>query len=185
MLHNKRTNRLFLHNPKTAGMSLTEWLVSVQGYESVYDAKQVGVFNDEDNTINRHSITPPGDIRGAEVWCVVRHPLNRWSSFYNYCVMCNLEGAGSGMTFNEFTRERLNWLKPQMDYVNASHYWLRLEHLSEGLSYLGYTSIGVPRINTSSDASHWDEETLQLVSRHFYQDFRGLGYYTPISRIML
>ncbi len=180
MLINRELRFVFMHAPKCAGIALSQWLVDHYGFEYY--------LNPDDrcgDVVERHRFTLPDECRGFEVITCIREPLARWESFFLYQSL----QMGADLSFEEFTRQRLNWLPRQTHYTNQATYILRVDQLDSEvnkLPFARYPIPEIPRLNVSQDQReyermkgriHWTDELLALVTDHFREDgemFRNL-----------
>jgi len=131
-------NRLFIHIPKTAGKSLTTWLINY------CNGKEVGWKHSTINDINTSQFT--------NSFAVVRHPVNRLISWYSHLVrelntkgskrnretrkiisICEAEnGVNSYIQYclNDTFPHYLIW-KPQVSFINQDTTIFRFESLQK------------------------------------------------------
>ena len=172
--------QVFLHNPKAAGIAVGNWLRKHHGY--VDAAPDLGAPRHPDRPDSymwRHAPTPPDGCEHYEKWCIVRHPLRRWESYFNYTRRWEPEIAG--LSFDEFTAARVTWLPKQVVYVQASDYWIQVENLQAGLAELGLTDRleELTRENVTGQGVLWTDRSRARVLDHFHEDFHRCGYRLP------
>ncbi len=176
MLVNHRLKMVFMHAPKCAGIALCQWLTEHYGFVSHADpdSKCPGSFITE-----RHRYTLPNECRGYEIITCVREPFARWESFYLYSVL----EMGVDLSFEQFTRERLDWLPLQVNYTRNADYILRVKDLKNEVKQLPFVEDPVPPIPRMNAAKFfpgyeqakqqiaWSDELRELVRERFESDF--------------
>lgn len=180
MLIHARRKLVWLHNPKAAGTAVAEWLTNVYGFvPAVPDLTAPFDPGCPTGLIWRHAWDVPEEFRGFEVFCVVRHPIRRWESFFNY--FRRYDQAASEMSLDEFTRARLDWLPTQASYLDRATSWIRLESLRDGLADHGLTVQleSIPVRNETGFLVRWTDEAYERVIDRFRVDFGRLGYRIP------
>lgn len=101
---------------------------------------------------------------------------HRWESFFNF--IRTIDVTASAMTFDQFTRERLDWLPTQSTYLDRSTSWVRLETLRDGLADhgLAFGLESLPVRNETGFYVRWTDEAYERVVERYRGDFARLGY---------
>lgn len=159
MLVNRDLKFAFIHAAKTAGISLSHWLVDHYGFEYYGDpdAKIAG-----SEIVERHRFVMPPDCRGFQVFTVIREPFARWESFFLYCRLV----MGSDLDWETFTRTRLDWITCQDEYAVRADYILRLDQLAQEVRRLPFVVDPVPplpRLNVSRDQAAYEATRAEIV----------------------
>ena len=171
---NRATRTLFLHNPKAAGLSVAAWLEQFHGYQQAVPDLNAKVCTHCD-LIWLHAWEPPPEFNDFRAWCVIREPLARWGSCWNYT--CEYNHQPPGCTFEEFTVNCIDWLPPQMNYVRRCCQAVRMETLAEGLAMMGFEhTADLPMINVTGRPVPWTKALRLFVRDHFKDDVKHLGY---------
>lgn len=162
MLFNKDLGVIYLHNPRTAGMSMTEWLklrYSFQPYSTVkreFWQRGQDILSDkvpDSELIERHRIIPPEHIKQdcPFVFTVIRHPVVRALSCWRYYINHRL--CADNVTFIDWLQGYYDCVPSQLLYVEQASMALRYECLERELAMLPFTAFGsgatFPRINAS------------------------------------
>jgi hypothetical protein len=184
MMINRTTNRVFMHNPKTAGTSLRVWLRNSLGYEDIVPNVRAP-WDEHPNGMNpsgviwMHAWVPPPDTFS---WFVVRHPLERWVSGYRYWLRNIALPEERQMTFTEYSTTRLGCQPLQCEYQEHGTFWIKYEELTDGLAQLGYGS-AIPTLPVLNKAPGpyvlWTREAFDAVVGFYREDFRRFGYLIP------
>lgn len=171
---NRDTRTLFLHNPKAAGLSVAYWLEHIHGYVPAVPNPDAKVSTDND-LIWLHAWEPPPEFASFRAWCVVREPLARWGSFWNYTFQQQHQPCGCN--FEEFTVNCIDWLPTQMNYVRRCCQAVRMEQLAAGLAMMNFTYPELlPALNVSGGTVPWTKALRLFVMDAFKDDFKHLGY---------
>lgn len=177
MLINRKLKFVFMHAPKCAGIALSHWLTEHYGFVNHTDPDQMC---DGSELVERHRCLLPEDCEGCEIITCTREPFKRWESFYLY----NALEQGVDMSFDQFTRERLNWLPRQIEYTRHAAYVLRVDDLAEEVRKLPFVTDPVPPLPTLNASRFkvgylemkkrvvWTDEIRDLVRDRFAEDFQ-------------
>ncbi len=201
MLLSHKRHFVFIHIPKTAGMSVHQALVKAAP-DGIRRIEEMPAFHDPSK--QRHVFAQ--DLRGflgPSAWnelfsfAFVRNPWARLVSWYN---MCHERPSNRFMrfvkceapTFSDFllltsdlvTRTHFN----QIDYVTDSEGEIivdfigRYEQLEKDFSHI-CEQLGIntelPHINASANVdyrTYYDRRSRQLVAERFYRDIEVFGY---------
>jgi hypothetical protein len=176
MLVNHDLQFVFIHAGKCAGIAISQWLIEHYGFE-YYGNPDLMIPGT--NIVERHRFAIPDECRGYQVITSIREPFERWESFYLYQ---NLQ-MGVGLSFGEFTRQRIDWIEKQVTYASQADYIIRTDHLQDDVLQLPFVedpAPEIPRLNVSRDQAEydivkqriqWTDESRCLVESHFSDDF--------------
>lgn len=175
MLINAELKAVFLHAPKCAGMSFSQWLVDHYGFKPWGN---LGDFCPRSPILERHRYVLPYDVDGFQVITTIRDPFQRWESCYIYYTLC----LGSCLTFDQFTRDRIHCLPRQVEYTRHADYILRSDQLARDCRRLPFVTDpppAMPRLNIARERAAydqikatvaWTDELRARVGDHFHQD---------------
>jgi len=182
LIHRER-RLLWLHNPKSAGMSVGRWLREMHGFEPAFP--DLNAIVPETGVLCRHAWEPPAAYRSFERFVIVRHPVRRFESFYNF--IRRIHARASLLTLPEFVATYGSWLPTQGTYVAAADHWFRVEDLARGLGEmgLGFGTDKIPSDNVTGHFVEWDADTLAAVVDRYLGDFRICGYRNPKIRYQI
>lgn len=195
---------LYLHVPKTAGMSVEAWLNSLAPLN--FSLTYTGGWTETFRCTPQHF--DANDIRRlfqdgffAYAFLFVRNPYARIESEYRYLrsqgrVRMTAKDRGEPPPFARWVVRELkaaeadpwtldNHLRPQCDFVYPGAEWFKLEDgLAKGLSVVA-SRIGAPPPQTvptlnRTDALEfetiWDAEARDRVALRYARDFKEFGY---------
>ncbi|MFH1304286.1 MAG: hypothetical protein ABIK07_24800 [Planctomycetota bacterium] len=163
-------------------MSLSNWLKENFEFQDYLDLDDIQFGG---TVVERHRFVIPDEFKYHNIITCIREPFERWESFYLYQSL----QMGADLSFEEFTRQRLNWLPRQTHYTKQATYILRVDQLDSEvnkLPFARYPIPEIPRLNVSQnqleydrvkDRIKWTDELLALVTDHFREDcdmFRNL-----------
>ena len=181
MLVNHELKMAFVHAPKCAGLALSQWLAEHYGFEEFAEPNSF-CPDSEIELIERHRYVIPIELLSYEVITCVREPIERWESF---CLYYSLQ-LGVNETFEEFTRDKLNFLPLQKRYTEKATYILGVESLDSEVLKLPFMKRPVPEItryNVSRDMRDyheikqrivWTDELRNQVVDHFRDDYKKI-----------
>jgi chondroitin 4-sulfotransferase 11 len=201
MLISEEKRFIFIHIPKTAGMSVNRALIGVAP-DSIRRIEDLPAFNDPQK--HRHLFARdlleyfgPKLWRGYFSFAMVRNPFSRLVSWYNMCherptnkFMWRVKRDAS--TFSEFlrmsdrivARTRFN----QVDYVtdvsgkpivNFVGYFENLEHDFQAICDRIGVESRLPHLNATAKVDYrefYDAASRNLVESRFSRDLEAFGY---------
>lgn len=153
---------VFLHNPKCAGCSMTEHLLTRCNFVPIYSG------DESDPTgygvINKHAYVVPRDYDHCMVITGYRDPWSRWKSHFNYLYNTGLYSG----TFDEFCRNEdyQLGLPQQLQYLNRADYII---HYKSYNSFL--TAFGFPELDIKKNEMPKFEYTFNNLSIESKKDF--------------
>ncbi|QDT40369.1 hypothetical protein Pan241w_04250 [Gimesia alba] len=176
MLINHNLKSIFLHCPKCAGISVSNWLKDEFNFQ---------YFNDPEERIpdkpfvERHRFDIPEEFKDYQAFTTTREPFIRWESFYLFSHLYMDEKLG----FEEFTKEKHINLPLQKIYIDAADLVFSSANLEEELLQLPFVTaknFPIPRMNESKsyagykavkDSVGWNAELREIIYEHFKEDF--------------
>lgn len=189
MLINDRRRWVYLHNPKTAGMSLTTWLLErwPGEWRSLGDPAEFVACRRGDHDVHvvrRHSWNLPRDVLDYCTFCVVREPLERFASWYRFAKRSGFFPSSIDLT--EFAFAQPLSLAPQSCYAELAHVVLRFEELPQCVGALPWVTdadlAAFPRLNVTDatdPSSFWTAESRRVIVDAYQPDFEVCGYPIP------
>jgi chondroitin 4-sulfotransferase 11 len=201
MLMSHEMRFVFIHIPKTAGMSVHRALAGASP-DAIRRIDHMPAFHDPQK--HRHLFARDmQQYLGAEAWrryfsfCFVRNPYSRLVSWYNMCLERPVNAfmwrvRREAPTFYDFLcledriveRTRFN----QVDYVTDQHgrkivnFIGNFESLSDDFdkvcTHLGLRS-RLPHLNSTAKVDYrtfYDERCREIVAKRFQRDLTAFGY---------
>lgn len=183
MIYLPKQKVLFIHNPKTAGTSISQWLTDnfeTIGARKHANAKQALMFFDDVNYI----------------FGVVRNPFDRlvsWHKFINDTQKINFKDwvikncfrYQPSMSFTSSMTWARNWYDlttPQYSWFNEHTDILKFENLNEDFTrvqdILGCRN-DLNVLNSTHDSNYlefYDDELKELVTDLYFKDIVEFGY---------
>ena len=183
----KSKETVFIHIPKTAGESLSNWLTNFA------NGQQIGwkhcSINDLTITEYKHSFT------------IVRHPFDRFTSWYSHLVrelktkgskrnretrkiiaMCEKEeGINSYIDYclNDYSPHYLIW-KPQISFINSNTEIFRYENLNTDFKKIQKSVEcfeDLPTVNKSNRInSSLSNKSKEVLRKIYKEDFINFNY---------
>ena len=216
MIINHRYRFIFLHVPKTAGTSITNYLSTFTGWNDIelggtHYGEQIQEIYGRRFKLNKHSTARQvRTIIGEDLWrgyfkfAVVRHPLDRLVSayqFYRQWEHPSTDAVRAFAGFEEFVQsdffaaDRRNATRPtgsQTAFLSdtglAVDQVCRFESLADDLATvasrlgLGNLPAELPQLN-ASERTHWEDyyspATLEIAMAVYQDDFATFGYPLP------
>jgi len=187
---NHKHRLIFLHVPKTAGMSVIRQLA------------QAGVDNDITKLPPHTQAQHLKELLGSEIWnsyfkfAVVRHPLDRMVSAYHFFDQKSYSHGRRKLKFIGFpeyveqlrTRGRRdNIFMPQARFLHPGvDQVCRFESLEADLGSVfarfGLPAAELPHANASTHdhyLSYYTQDLVNLVADYYSKDFEQYGYHLP------
>jgi len=169
---------IFIHIPKNAGTSISNWLIdNCKG--KWYKPKS---WQGKHFMLNQ--LPTPHRIRRNTIFCCVRNPWQRAFSYYNYYK--NTENrAVDGLTFEEYVMntDMAQFKVPQLRYIDPSTIVLRYENLWEDFKIMQefYDCYKPLDIKNSSGGSidykdHYNEDMITKVGLIAAKDIAHFDY---------
>lgn len=171
----------FFHNPKTAGISITQWITS--NVKTPYAV------------IEPRHITPKhAEVFNLQIdwsFAVVRNPWDRWVSWWWYwrTVRDRID-----LSFEEYTKSywsedhhrlvgHMSYCQPQVDFAEDVDYVIRYENFSKDFfkvkQKIGYYAPDVVT-NVGKDKqdyrSYYTPELVDLIADKYKDDIEKFGY---------
>ena len=159
MLINHEQRKIFLHNPKCAGTSVTAVLMDA-GFTYV-SSPEIFLPN---GIVQRHSWFIPAEFSSYFSFCTVRHPYEVCRSHWRYASTTN---PGYFPTF-------ISWLEQIGPYIPRQAFYVRAVKQAYHLHELDFK---LPHYNRSSASEYQlTSEERRLVWCMFREDFDLLAY---------
>jgi len=164
---------IFIHNPKTAGSSISYWLNDL--IYSGYTYEKLNVHYTLKRT--RQIWSEP-----ATTFCVVRNPFSRYVSFWSYDMKANVEEETD---FRTWFWNHHRKIPLQENYYVGCDIILKYESLEEDFKQIQEkvnSFFPLNRINVSQDyrtkhhSSYYDEEMYQRVMEINRETIKNFGY---------
>lgn len=199
----KKLSLLFIHIPKTAGQSITEALLNYENKS--FDVWAIDQRNLDPNygppqkphmTIDEYEKFTDIDLNNTKIFTVVRNPLDRLWSEYNFAHYCNMD-------WNQFLIRVINdefidnyqmgadnkrHILPQSDFINDKYKVriLRFEHLKNDwhkmLRDWNLPNIELPHRNKNEINTHFKYYEMftnnqkKSIIDLYADDFKNFGY---------
>lgn len=189
MLINDQRRWVYLHNPKTAGISLATWLQErwPNEWRSLGDPADsiMCQYNQRPIEVSRrHSWDIPENAKDYQTFCVVREPLDRFASWYRYAKRSGFFPASVGLS--EFALGAPHSVAPQACFKELSEVVLRFEEFPLCLRALPWVTDAdlatFPRLNATDatdPSSFWTAESRRVIVEAYQPDFEICGYSVP------
>ena len=199
MLLSMKHNFIFIHIPKTGGTSIRKALeeysddirphLTSSAKAMVANRQAAGLsVNPPHATLNTTAKMLDLDLSEFIVVCVVRNPVDRLVSYYNYLRHNNkehrLHPLAKSLCVDAFvenfvldsghdTLPQFSYFAPSNDLIVKGHHVLRYENLeydfSQLQSFLGLPDVALPRLNQSTA----EEVTVSEASKKYLMDFEA------------
>lgn len=175
-----KSRDVFIHNPKTAGESISAWMAELE-YSVMYEKKY--------KHITFTQCRKRGIFRGKPglVFCTVRNPWDRMHSFYRYHKKKESDVSLNWKDFEHFIlRKKWKFNKMtsllQVDWIEGCNLVLRYETLENDFEkiqdhYRNYTPL--PFINTSNSLDFrefYTPEMIDVINKEFREDIKKFKY---------
>lgn len=185
MFVNHKKKCVFLHNPKCAGISISN-LLKTLGFEMI----DTPVMVSNPSIIQRHRWNVPKNMAKYFVFTSIRHPLDRMVSSWAYGVaridrdIWRLHGKK--LTFKEAANLKNFPLPLQKPYAERADFHVRYENLEEDFNKLPFieNKIAMPHENKTDRDKWWeyfsnDPLLLRECIDKWKADFAALPYNEP------
>lgn len=149
---------IFLHNPKTGGVSIGHALEE-HGFVRSWNDKQ---WNSE---VYQHNYEIPDEFSAYSVFCVWRNPYARAVSWWKF-LQQREKKVDPGVGFAEFLSDR-HWMHPetydirwdtrmQYPFLDRADIILAFEDLQRGIELPGLGKLNLPLLNQSAHTYWWE-----------------------------
>jgi len=171
---------IFIHIPKTAGTSIGKF------FDIDYEKKYINSHKFKHNTFIEYANILKDNLNNYKIFSIVRNPYDRIFSYYKY----HTYNMNNRYSFKEYLFRYLNntiylthktqtsFLINNNNIIDSRIKIIRYENLNEEIKNL-------PKLNISknfiSKKEIYNQENIEVVKKHFLEDFINFGYSTDIQ----